>query len=156
MNTKGVALGIVALLVIAIVVTMASTVIVPAEAKEYYRTRSGHLAVRYYSWDIPSSLRPYISMVEYDLAYQKRSEGGRGYGVRLYLTNLGMEKAKNWYWAKYFAWYITTNPEWPSRGRSENSVAKEIQWHCRLGYMVQAIEYYYDDLPWHYRRLYGP
>jgi hypothetical protein len=147
-------MGLVVLLLM--MIGMASFVMALVEAKEYYTTLSGHKAVRYYYWDIPSSLRPYISMVEYDLAYQKRSEGGRGYGVRLYLTNLGMEKGKNWYWAQYFAWYITTNPEWPSGGRSVNSVAKEIQWHCRLGYMVQAIEYYYDDLPWHYRRLYGP
>jgi len=144
-------LGILVLALLIIVIVTGATINI-VEAKTYYTTPSGHQAVRYYSWDIPSSLRPYISMIEYDLAYQK----GKGYGVRLYLTNLGMEKAKDWYWAKYFAWYVRINPEWASGGRSENSVAKEIQWHCKLGIIVQAIEYYYDDLPWRFKILYGP
>lgn len=115
--------------------------ITSVDAKTYY-TSSGHPAVRYNSWDIPSSIRSYISVVEYDLAYEK----GTGYGVRLYLSSLGMQKGSDWNWAQYFAWYIRANTEWADGGRSENSVTKEIQRHCQYGIIVQAIEYYYDDL----------
>ncbi|MCP6718369.1 MAG: hypothetical protein KJI70_02425 [Patescibacteria group bacterium] len=126
--------------------------VMPAQAKTYYTTPSGHSAVRYNSWDIPSSLRPYISQVEYDLVYSQ----GYGYGVRLYLTTAGMQVGQSSGYADWFAWYIRVNPEWASGGRSENSVGNEIQFHCQLGVQVMAIEYYYNDLGWYYQILFGP
>ncbi len=145
MNGKKIfAIGVLSVILFAVVAVM------PASAKTYY-TSDGHPAVQYNSWDILSSLRPYISMVQYDLVYEK----GNGYGVRLYLTNLGMEKGKEVAWADYFAWYLRANPEWANGGRSENSVGKEIRSHCIVGYIVHAIEYYYDDLDWWAKIYFG-
>jgi len=127
--------------------------VVPVAAKVYYY-RWGHRVVRYEHSDIPSYLQKYIEMIEYDLVYAR----GYNYGARLYLMWRGRvlcswSQAGGYYIAIMIAKYVQSLPEW-NGDRSLNSVYREIRYHSPWYYEIN-IEYYYNDLPYMEKLLFG-
>lgn len=129
----------------------------PAEAKTYY-TFAGHSAVRYDYYDMGSPLNYYIEKVEYDTDYSIEKPG-----VRLYLTSYGKDLINSPNGAYYLGQvtsYVRSRPEWLS-DRSYSSVATEIAVHCEAAKIDPSkiypthIEYFYNDLKWWEKPVYG-
>jgi len=141
-------------LTIGLLTIFIASAILPVASAKYYYYRFGHRVVRYEYSDIPLSLQKYIDMIEYDLVYTR----GEGYGARLYLTWRGRilcswSQAGGYYIAIMIAKYVQSLPEWKG-DRSLNSVYREIRYHSPWYYEIN-IEYYYNDLPYTEKSLFG-
>ena len=131
-----------------------------AEAKTY-NDFAGHSAVQYYQSDI--KMESYgasivIERVEYDTDYNAKKPG-----VRLYLTSFGKFIINEPYgssWLEDATSYVTSRSEWRS-DRSYGSVATEIAVHCKAAKIDPSkvrpthVEYFYKDLKWWERPVYG-
>jgi hypothetical protein len=129
-----------------LIVAMFATVVMPAEAK-YWTTKYGHKVIVYEAKDIPTNLKPYITGLEYDMAYYL----GYDYGARLYFTSKGkstMASLTGVGTLQSVTKFVMGNIEWyPSRGYL--SVSSEIQQHAIWPYRMQVdIQYFCSDLEW--------
>jgi len=145
------------LAVAALLIAALCVVATPASAKTYYPFY-GHSAVQYYQSDMGYPLMKYIERVEYDTDY-----GIKGPGVRLYLTSYGKDMINSPSGSHYLekvTSYVTSRPEWRS-DRSYVSIATEIAVHCEAAKIDPSkvrpthIEYFYKDLKWWERPVYG-
>ena len=100
----------------------------------------------------------YIERVEYDTDYSAKKPG-----VRLYLTSRGknmINSPSGSYYLGRVASYVTSRLEWRS-DRSYGSVATEITVHCEVAKIdpnkvhPTHVEYYYKDLKWWEKPVYG-
>lgn len=116
--------------------------------------------MRYEWWEIPASVSSYIDHVEYDTVY----DVGRGNGARLYLRPAGRDlinsKSSGSYILSLVTDYVTSRSEWRS-DRSYVSIATEIAVHCEAAKIYPSkvypthIEYFYNDLQWWEKPIYG-
>lgn len=130
----------------------------PAEAKYTY-TFAGHPAVRYEWADLPSNINKYVHYVDFDVTGIYCD----GSGVRLYLfdsAKYAINSPTGNYIASNIASYIRSRSEWVG-DRSHDSVKMEIMYHSKIAVYDPSkinpthIEYYYYNLQWWERPIYG-